>query len=157
MLLVLWVYSLLVLWVCCIAYGVVGVEGLSHYLWHYWWCGFVTLLVLLLVCHIASVVVSLSHCWSITLLPSTCLNPPPCVVIVVACVLARFYPHHHHLVGGEIMVLRIVIYLSLLGTHHCHLPPLVLLLVHCIISGVTSSLCCLCYGEVLPLPIALCK
>jgi len=81
-----WCYgfiSLLVLWVCCIAYGVVGVKGLSHCLWRYWCCGFVTLLVLLLVCHIASVVVSLSHHWSITFLPSTSLNPRPCVVIVV--------------------------------------------------------------------------
>lgn len=41
--------------------------------------------------------------------------------------------------------------------YHWHLPFLVLLLVHCVISDVASLLCCLCHGEVPPLPIALCK
>jgi hypothetical protein len=140
---------LLVLKVCHITYGIIGDVGLSHYLCCYW---FVTLLVLLLVCHIAP-----KYLFESTPMCCYCCSFALLVVILVTCVLVGFYPHHHHLVDGELMVLRIVIYLSLLGTHHCHLPPLVLLLVHCIISGVTSSLCCLCYGEVLPLPIALCK
>ncbi len=79
------------------------------------------------------------------------------VVILIACILVR-YCHHHHLIASDKLMVHHVIHLPLWSTHHHHLPSLVLLLV-CRVANVVriGLLCCLCHGEVLPLPITLCK
>jgi hypothetical protein len=119
-----------------------------------YWCNwFVTLLVLLLVHHVVSQLhYSHVHTWT----PLCCFFAL-LVVILVACVLVRYYPHHHRLEGGKLMVPHVIICLSLLGNHHCHLPPLVLLSIRRVVGVIIGSLFCLCFGELLSPPIALHK
>jgi hypothetical protein len=104
----------------------------------YW---FVALLILLLVCYIVSFVVgsiisNLSCCWSyywfvMLLVESVCRI----AIGSSCCYLCCWF----------------------ISIHLNRVPPLVLLLVCHIIVVVISSLCCLCHGKILSIPIAFCK
>jgi len=101
----------------------------------------------------------LSFCLNTLIVVHLCCSFALLVVIIVTCVLVNYYFHHHrlHLAGGKLVVLHIVIHLSLPSTHQNHLTLLVMLLICHVISVIIHSLCCLCHGDVLPLPISLSK
>ncbi len=99
----------------------------------YWWCyRFITLLVLLLVCCIFVVTMGSWRCFQVlNWTPLCCFYCSFALLVatLITCVLVKYYPHQHHLANGKLVVHHVVVHVLFLGTHHCHLPPLVLLLV----------------------------
>jgi len=140
---------------------VVGLDtSLLHCQSHYW---FIMLLVQL-VHHIVGVAIG-SSCYDVNVLLVNHIVPmyihEPLVLFFLHCwllfSLVRYYPHHHCLEGGKLMVPCVIVCLSLLSNHHCHLPLIVLLSICRVVGVIVGSLRCLCFGELLPPPIALCK